>query len=53
MGDLVEYLNSPEVRVWIEAHAQKAHNGYYRMQSGVLSDLPVPAEWADSFQATL
>jgi len=50
---LVEYLNSPEVRVWIEAHAQKAHNGYYRLQSGVLSDLPVPVEWADSFQATL
>ena len=53
IDDLVEYLNSPAVRVWIEAHAQKAHNGYYRLQSGVLTELPVPAGWADSFQATL
>jgi len=53
IDSLVAYLNSPDVRIWIEAHAQKAHNDYYRLQSGVLSDLPVPVEWADSFQATL
>lgn len=53
INDLVEYLNSPEVRMWIEAHAQKAHNGYYRLQSRVLENLPVPTDWADTFQATL
>lgn len=53
MDELIEYLNSPEARMWMEAHCQKAHNGYYRLQSRVLTDLPVPAEWADSFQATL
>lgn len=53
MSELIEYLNSPEARMWMEANCQKAHNGYYRLQSRVLEDLPVPAEWADSFQATL
>lgn len=53
MPELIEYLNSPEARMWMEAHCQKAHNGYYRLQSRVLSDLPVPKKWAESFQATL
>jgi adenine-specific DNA-methyltransferase len=53
MDELIEYLNSPEARMWMEAHCQKAHNGYYRLQSRVLSDLPVPKEWAGSFQARL
>lgn len=53
MDELIDYLNSPEARMWMEASCQKAHNGYYRLQSRVLSDLPVPAEWAESFQATL
>lgn len=51
--DLLKYLNSNKAKMWIEAHAQKAHNNYYRMQSKVLKDLPVPAEFADSHQATL
>lgn len=53
MDALIEYLNSPEARMWMEAHCQKAHNGYYRLQSRVLSDLPVPKRWAGSYQATL
>jgi len=53
MDDLIEYLNSPEARMWMEAHCQKAHNDYYRLQSRVLSDLPVPQKWAESYQATL
>jgi len=53
IGELVEYLNSPEARMWMEAHCQKAHNGYYRLQSRVLKELPVPKKWAESFQATL
>jgi hypothetical protein len=53
MHELIEYLNSPEARMWMEAHCQRAHNGYYRLQSRVLADLPVPKRWADSYQATL
>ena len=52
-GRVLEYLNSPEARMWMEANCQKAHNGYYRLQSRVLEDLPVPKEWAGSYQATL
>jgi len=50
--ELLNYLNSPPARMWIEANCQRAHNGYYRLQSRVLGDLPVPAEWAETFQAT-
>lgn len=53
LDELLEYLNSPEARMWMEANCQKAHNGYYRLQSRVLRDLPVPKRWADSIQATL
>lgn len=53
MDELIEYLNSPEARMWMEAHCQKAHNGYYRLQSRVLRDLPVPKKCAESYQATL
>lgn len=51
--ELLEYLNSPEAKAWMEAHCQKAHNGFYRLQSRVLRDLPVPTEWSETFQATL
>jgi len=53
VNDLIEYLNSTEARMWMEANCQKAHNGYYRLQSRVLSELPVPKELAESYQATL
>jgi adenine-specific DNA-methyltransferase len=53
MGELLDYLNSPEARMWMEANCQKAHNGFYRLQSRVLRNLPVPAEFAESYQATL
>jgi hypothetical protein len=53
MNDLIEHLNSTEARMWMEANCQKAHNGYYRLQSRVLSELPVPKTWAESYQATL
>lgn len=53
LDELLEYLNSAEARMWMEANCQKAHNGYYRLQSRVLRDLPVPKRWADSVQATL
>jgi len=53
LDKLLKYLNSAEARMWMEASCQKAHNGYYRLQSRVLRDLPVPKRWADSVQATL
>ena len=53
VDDLLKYLNSADARMWMEANCQKAHNGYYRLQSRVLSKLPVPKTWAKSYQATL
>lgn len=53
LDQLLEYLNSPQVRAWLEANCQKASNGYLRLQSRVLADLPVPADWAETYQATL
>jgi len=50
---LLEYLNSPKARAWLEANAQKAHNEYYRMQSTVLKQLPVPAKFGETLQTTL
>ncbi len=51
--ELLEYLNSPKARLWMESNCQKAANGFYRLQSRVLRDLPVPAEWSETYQATL
>ncbi|MEF8892076.1 MAG: hypothetical protein V5A31_12310 [Haloferacaceae archaeon] len=51
--DLLEYLNRADVRRWLNANCQKAANGFLRLQSSVLRDLPVPAEWAGTYQATL
>lgn len=53
LESLLTYLNSDEAQAWIEAHAQKAHNDFYRLQSKVLKKLPVPEKWSDSYQATL
>ena len=43
---LSEYLNSDEVARWLRAHCQRAANGYLRMQSHVLKELPLPAEFS-------
>jgi hypothetical protein len=51
--DLLEYLNGVDARQWLNANCQKAANGFLRLQSSVLRDLPVPAEWAETYQATL
>lgn len=53
LDELLEYLNSEVARAWIEAHAQKAHNDYLRLQSTVLKELPVPPEMAAQYQTTL
>jgi methylase of polypeptide subunit release factors len=36
------YLNSAEVRVWLESHCQHATNGFLRLQSTILKQIPVP-----------
>jgi len=40
--ELNEYLNTQPVREWLFANCQRASNGYIRLQSKVLEDLPVP-----------
>lgn len=50
---LLEYLNGPDARAWLEANCQRAANGYYRLQSRVMEDLPVPTEFGETVQETL
>lgn len=45
LDEMCAYLNSPAARAWLEARCQRAANGFLRLQSRVLSRLPVPAEW--------
>jgi len=40
---LYEYLNGAAAKEWLAAHCQRAAKGYYRLQSAVLQQLPVPA----------
>ena len=48
LDPLAEYLNSPLVTEWLQAHCQRAAGGFLRLQSHVLKRIPVPA----SFTAT-
>jgi hypothetical protein len=50
MDQLAGYLNGAQAREWMESHCQRAHNGYLRLQSSVLEDLPVPADLAPERQ---
>lgn len=40
---IAEYLQSPAAHVWLRAHCQRAANGFLRVQSHVLKQLPIPA----------
>jgi hypothetical protein len=42
IGPLLQYLNSASARNWLRAHCQRAANGFLRLQSHVLKQLPVP-----------
>ncbi|KPN30790.1 hypothetical protein SY89_01530 [Halolamina pelagica] len=53
MKELQEYLNGPDATAWLEANCQRAANGFLRMQSTVLKQLPVPQEFGESHQAKL
>jgi adenine-specific DNA-methyltransferase len=39
---LNEYLNSKDVCQWLEANCQRAANGFIRLQSAVLKQIPIP-----------
>lgn len=53
LDDLLEYLNGPGATAWLEANCQRASNGFYRLQTRVMEDLPVPEEWGKTVQDTL
>lgn len=42
---LAAYLNSAPAQAWLRAHCQRAANGYLRVQSRILQQLPVPARF--------
>jgi adenine-specific DNA-methyltransferase len=44
--EMADYLNSASVKAWLLANAQRAANGFLRMQSSVLKRLPVPDDLA-------
>jgi hypothetical protein len=46
LEELKSYLNTPEARNWLFANCQCARNGYIRLQTTVISDLPVPESLA-------
>jgi len=43
---LHRYLNSAAASKWLEAHCQRAANGFLRLQSAVLKRLPIPDDVA-------
>lgn len=43
---LLAYLNGPEARAWLLRHCQRAANGFIRLQSSVLKQVPVPSGFA-------
>jgi adenine-specific DNA-methyltransferase len=42
ISDLCDYLNSDYAAEWLNAHCQRAANGYLRLQSAILKKLPIP-----------
>jgi len=51
--ELLEYLNNPIAQEWMEANCQRAANGFLRLQSRVLRQLPVPKDVVESYQTAL
>ncbi len=43
---LADYLNSPPVIAWLQAHCQRAAGGFLRLQSHVLKRIPLPPTFA-------
>jgi adenine-specific DNA-methyltransferase len=42
--ELAKYLNSTPAKEWLRSHCQRAANGFLRLQSASLKQLPVPRE---------
>lgn len=51
--DLCEYLNSSGAREWLVAHCQRAANGFVRLQSHVLKQLPLPEQFVNPLQLAI
>lgn len=46
INSLADYMNSPAAASWLRAHCQRAANGFLRLQSHTLKQLPLPADLA-------
>lgn len=53
LTELCAYLNSEEAAAWLMAHCQRAANGFFRLQSHVLKQLPLPTELNRSQQLAI
>ncbi|ACV11886.1 adenine-specific DNA methyltransferase [Halorhabdus utahensis DSM 12940] len=51
--ELQSYLNTDKVERWLRATCDHARNGYLRLQSKVLEDLPVPKRLSSNHQTEL
>ncbi len=45
LAPLATFLNSTEATDWLRAHCQRAAKGFFRMQSHVLKQLPLPSSF--------
>jgi adenine-specific DNA-methyltransferase len=43
LDEIADYLSSEEAEDWIRAHCQRAANGFLRLQSKTLRELPIPS----------
>ena len=50
---LADYLNSEPAHAWLRANCQRAANGFLRLQSHVLKNLPVPRDLAPEQEFSL
>ena len=41
---LCAYLNGPDAARWLKGHCQRAANGFIRLQSTILKQLPLPID---------
>ena len=46
LDELCAYLNSRIAAEWLNAHCQRAANGFLRIQSNVIKQLPLPSHFA-------
>ncbi|MEZ4379065.1 MAG: TaqI-like C-terminal specificity domain-containing protein [Gemmatimonadales bacterium] len=42
LATLAQYLNSEPARAFLKSHSQRAANGFFRLQSRVLKQVPIP-----------